>query len=142
MAKGVISRICEIKKMLGLWSIESTPENAAMKSLCARRVHGKGRRYKQVRMKEQRVGTSYQSSALEVDSWWLGLGRKTAEQSQLGAQMRTCLIQRSIQILDPQIWRRVSIWSSSQAHGRDKLAFSVRGWRQVSAPRNECTVTA
>jgi len=53
--------------MLGLWSIESTPENAAMKSLCARRVHGKGRRYKQVRMKEQRVGTSYQSSALEED---------------------------------------------------------------------------
>ena len=64
------------KKMLGLWSIESTPENAAMKSLCARRVHGKGRRYKQVRMKEQRVGTSYQSSALEDDSWCAGSGEE------------------------------------------------------------------
>jgi hypothetical protein len=71
-----ISRSCEKKKMLGLWSIESTPENAAIKSLCARRVHGRGRRYKQVQTKEQRVGTSYQSSALEDDSWCAGSGEE------------------------------------------------------------------
>jgi len=71
-----------------------------------------GYKYKQKTQVVRSNGTSYQSSALEVDSWWLGLGRETAEQTQLGAQMRTCLIQRSTEILDPQIWRRVSIFFS------------------------------
>jgi hypothetical protein len=73
-----------------------------------------GYKYKQKTQVVRSNSTSYQSSALEVDSGRLGLGRKTAEQSHLGAQMRTCLIQRSTEILDPQFWRRVSIWSSSQ----------------------------
>jgi hypothetical protein len=59
-----------------------------------------GYKYRQKTQVVRSNRTSYQSSALEVDSWWLGLGRKTAEQSQLGAQMRTCLIQCSIEILE------------------------------------------
>jgi hypothetical protein len=81
------------KKMLGLWSIESTPENAAIKNLCARRVHGKDRRYKQVLMKKQRVGSSYQSSALEVESWCAGSGEEDCRTNS-GSGLESVLYER------------------------------------------------
>jgi hypothetical protein len=65
----------------------------------------------------------------------LGLVRKTAEQS--WSRTRICLIgEVSTLVLGPWIFifrRRVSIYSRPKDHGRNKLAFSVSGWRQVSA---------
>jgi hypothetical protein len=65
----------------------------------------------------------------------LGLMRKTAEQ--IWVRTRICLIigETPTSALGPwivDVRRRVSMCRRLN-HGRDKLAFSVSGWRQVSA---------
>jgi hypothetical protein len=87
-------------------------------------------KYKQKTQVVRSNGTSCQSSALEVDSWWLGLGRKTAEQSQLGAQMRTCLIKlynARLRFSIPKFGGEFRFGRRLKDHGRDKLAFSMSG---------------
>jgi len=73
----------------------------------------------------------------------MGLVRKSG--GQIWTRTRFCLIGGANLGLRPLIFdfcRRVSMCRRLKDHGRDRLAFSVSGWRQVSAHQNERTVAA
>ena len=70
----------------------------------------------------------------------MGLVRKSG--GQIWTRTRFCLIGGANLGLRPLIFdfcRRVSMCRRLKDYGRDRLAFSVSGWRQVSAHQDECS---
>jgi hypothetical protein len=114
---------------------KSTPENATIK-VYVREVY---------MAKAESINRVQATGALlwKMIAGAMGLVRRSG--GQIWIRTRFCLIEGTNLGLRPLIFdfcRRVSMCRRLKDHGRDRLAFSVSGWRQVSAHQNECTVAA